>query len=108
MRLNRWLVYWGDGTTWHGDPFRPPKRVDCQVIAIERNNEKKFGLIHHKEYYVWKDDKNGGQWYGVDEGGYWDYVLTYLGPQSILNGRTMAFDDDFWAIVSRAGKEGLA
>lgn len=99
----KWRVYWGDGETWSGDPFNPPQRFDCQVVAFERDTEKGFALAHGKDYYVWRGD----QWFGVDTGGLWDYLLTYSGPQSVLHGRTMPRTDDFWAIVGRAGREGL-
>jgi hypothetical protein len=99
----KWLVYFEDGSTWHGDPFRPPRRTGVQVIAGARPTEKGFGLDHGKHYYVWRH----GEWCGVDEGGYWDYIITYLEPQSVLLGRTMQRNEDFWAIVRRAGKEGL-
>ena len=103
MTPRKWLVYFGDGTTWHGDPFHPPQRVDVQVIAREKPDRRRPGLDHGKHYYVWRDD----EWCGVDEGGYWDYVQLHLGPQSILCGRTMGRNEDFWAIVSRAGREGV-
>lgn len=100
--VGRWLIYFGDGSTWYGDPFRPPQRVDVQVIAREKDDGK-VGLDHGKHYYVWRNSV----WVGVDEGGYWDYMMTYLKPQSVLFGRTTERNSDFWAIVSRAGREGL-
>lgn len=100
--MRKWLVYFGDGSTWSGDPFDPPQRVNCQVIAREKSNGN-IGLDHGKDYYVWR----GGCWVGVDIGGYWDYMMTCLGPQSVLFGRTTERNQDFWDIVSRAGREGF-
>lgn len=97
-----WLVYFGDGSTWNGDPFYPPQRTDVQVIS-RRTENGGIGLIHGKDYYVWRDS----DWVGVDAGGLWDYVMTYLKPQSIILGRTTIRDTDFWNLVSRAKHEGL-
>lgn len=97
-----WLVYFSEREPWFGDPFYPPQRVDVQVIARRKpkNEDGKPGLDHGKHYYVWRD----GYWIGVDQGGKDDYLMTYLKPQSVLFGRTLVRDDDFWDIVGEAGR----
>lgn len=100
----RWCVYYGDGSTYSdrdGPPFAAPA-ANVQVIAIERPNDTGFGLVREKDHYCWRD----GEWYGTDLGGLWDYIMSTTGPLKILLGRTLR-DADYWALVARAGREGL-
>lgn len=97
----KYRIYYDDGSTFTGDPFYAPT-TGVQVIAIEFDNDKGFALMHSKDAYYYRD----GEWYGCDQAGLWDYLLQHKGPKAILLGRTMR-NDAFWAIVERAGKEGI-
>lgn len=102
----KFKIYYGDGSVYSGDPFKAP-RVNVQVIVQEAKNERGFMLVHSKTlhgYYCWKPEG----WYLCDDGGFWDYLMIAEGPKYVLFGRTMSRDDDFWQIVGRAGREGLA
>lgn len=100
----RYRIYYGDGSTYSGDPFKAP-RTDVQVIAQDANNEKGFVLLHgntERGYFFWADDIG---WLCGDTGGFWDYLLQ-LGPRVVLLGRNIR-DEKFWEIIHRAGMEGL-
>lgn len=102
----RFRIYYADGSTWAGDPFYAPAR-GVQVIAQEGETAggRGFGLIHSKDFYVWKDE---GGWFGVNDGGFWEYLLTHEGPLKVLHGWTMAKTPEFHECVRRADREGLA
>ena len=100
----KFRVYYGDGSTYSGDPFEAPR---CNVQAIVNENPASpqgFDVCtgSKSDYYIWRD----GQWWDCDEAGMWDYLLLLTGPKSILFGRTMR-NEEYWAIVARAQKEGL-
>lgn len=98
----RFRVYYGDGSTYSGDPFQAPP-ANVQAIAYEEPNAQAgFLVVQGKDCYVWRY----GLWDGVDIGGLWDYLLIGTGPKYVLCGRSIR-DEDFWATVTRAGKEGL-
>lgn len=103
----QWKIYYGDGSTFSdrdGSPYDAPI-VNVQVIAFALpTSPTGFGLIHGKDVYVWDD--NLANWQGTDAPGMWDYLMTRRGPKMLLFGRTLR-NEDFWATVSRAGKEGL-
>lgn len=85
-----------------GDPFLAPA-TGVIVIAIEdAKSNKGFRLTLSKDAYYYKDDR----WWGCDDMGMYDYLMTHVGPKAVLFGRTIR-DDDYWNIVTRANKEGL-
>jgi hypothetical protein len=105
----RWRIYYGDGGTFSnrdGSPFSAPA-VNVQVVAIEYDNERGFGLMHgsqDKGVFCWRGDDYG--WQVMDVPGFYDYLMTHLGPCKVIFGRTIR-DDEFWKIVGRAGREGV-
>lgn len=100
----KFRIYYADGTTYSGgDPFRATPR-GVQVIAQEAPWVRQgYILIHGKDFYVWRK----GSWYGVNDGGFWDYLLTTNGPLKVLHGWTMAKTPEFHECVRRASNEGL-
>jgi len=96
----RWLIYYGDGSTYYGDPYQAPA-VNVQVIANEADNESGFTLNHSKDFYIWID-----RWYAADQAGMYDYLMFHHGPKMVLFGRTIR-DADYWKILGKAGREGL-
>ena len=99
----RYRLYYGDGSTYSGDPhFAPPANV--QVVACEDiTTPTGFNLRHGLDAYYWREDVG---WQGCDTAGMWDYLMLHHGPKVVLFGRSLR-DDDFWKIVSRASVEGL-
>jgi hypothetical protein len=55
-------IYYGDGSTYSGDPFFAP-RLDVQVIAQRADNPRGRILSHGKDFYYWQD-KEG--WWPTD------------------------------------------
>ena len=112
----RWRIYYGDGSTFSdrdGEPF--DARPDgVQVVAIESKAAPSGVALQHGQPYkgmwVWKHDgldpPTEPIWHLVDEAGLWDYLLMYRGPKAVLIGRTIR-NEAFWALMSRASKEGL-
>lgn len=107
----RFRIYYGDGSTYSGDPFLAPS-ANVQVIAQEDSSPKGWILIHgianasqsYMGWYTWRDDGYG--WDIHDEAGFYDYLFNYRGPKAILLGRTIP-SQDFFKILDRAGKEGV-
>lgn len=102
----RWRIYYGDGSTFtdrDGSAYDAPPS-NAQVLAVEDSQAPTgFALWHGKDAYYWNPDFG---WIGCDYAGMWDYLLMYRGPKALLFGRSLR-DDAFWAIVERAGREGL-
>ena len=95
----RFRIYYGDGSTYSGDPYLAPQ-TGVQVVAQE--NRKR--LISGKDAYCWKPESG---WHGCDTLGMWDYLFSYRGPKAVLFGREMQRDEDFFALRRRATAEGL-
>lgn len=104
----RWRIYYADGSTFSdrdGTPFEAPP-AGAIVVAVEAANAQGFTLDHgdaNKGNFYWRPDVG---WQCCDMAGLWDYLLLYRGPKAVLLGRSLR-DSDFWAIIARAGKEGL-
>lgn len=98
----RWRLYYGDGTTYSGDPFYAPP-VNAQVLVRENSSERGFSVNYGKFAYFWRPDVG---WNACDEAGLWDYLMLYCGPKAIVFGRVLR-DEEFWETVKRAMREGL-
>ena len=100
----RFRIYYADGSAYSGDPFHAPPRL-AQVIAQEASHTRQgYILIHGKDFYCWRED---GGWFGVNDGGFWEYLLTTDGPLKVIHGWTMARTPEFHECVRRASSEGL-
>lgn len=98
----RFRIYYGDGSTYWGDPYLAPT-TNGQVIAFEREDGT-VALCHgHQERGIFCYSQIG--WLCCDMAGYYDYMMQN-GPRKVVFGRTIR-DADFWTIVGRAGKEGI-
>lgn len=87
------MVYYGDFSTYDGDPFlAPPNNVICVV-----QNGK---VWHSRDAYYWHKDMG---WTPCDDWGLRDYLLNYIGPKAVLFGRNIR-DEDYWKIVEKASK----
>lgn len=101
----KWRIYYGDGTTYEGDPFHAPG-LNVQLIKQECGNERGFKLIHNKNHYVWSPFGDPG-WHGVaDDWGLMDYIAHSNGPQKILIGRVCP-DKAYEEICRKAVEEPL-
>ncbi len=99
MTPPRFRIYYGDGSTYSGDPyFAPPAGV--QVVAQENRKYPMSG----KHAYYWLPESG---WHACDEAGMWDHWLMYRGPKAVIFGREMERDEEFWEIVTRARREGV-
>ena len=89
-------IYYGDGSTYSGDPFEAnPHNVTCVAVPGR--------LWHSKDAYYWAKDQG---WVPCDDWGMRDYLLNYIGPKAVLFGRNMR-DEDYWKILNRAMEEGI-
>ncbi len=95
----RFRIYYGDGSTYSGDPYLAPQ-TGVQAVAQENRDVPMSG----KDAYYWKPETG---WHSCDTLGMWDYLFSYRGPKAILFGREMQRDENFWAIRQRARVEGL-
>jgi hypothetical protein len=95
-------IYYGDGSTYEGDPFQAPG-VDVQVVVVKWEGPRGWRKVQGKEVYLWMGPLG---WRGADVGGMWDYFAWYREPQKVLMGRTI-HDDTFNEISKRASAEGL-
>lgn len=98
----RWRIYYDDDETYSGDPYLAPATGVITVAVEDRNATKGFCLTKSKDAYYFKD----GRWWGCDDMGMYDYLMSYRGPKAILFGRTVR-NDLYWQIVQRALSEGL-
>ena len=95
----RFRIYYGDGSTYSGDPYLAPQ-TGVQVVSQENRKQ----LMSGKDVYYWKPESG---WHACDMLGMWDHLFMYRGPKAILFGREMQRDEDFWALRQRAKVEGL-
>jgi len=103
----KWRIYYADGSAYSGstdeEAFNAPA-IGVQVISIENpTRDNGHGLITGYDMYYYKQ----GRFWGCDTSGMYDYLMTYPGPNKVLFGRTMAREEEWNAIVSRAKREGL-
>lgn len=102
----RFRIYYGDGSTYSGDPFLAPQ-TDVQIIVRESaDSPKGWALLFSKSlhgYYCYRD----GSWFVTDDAGFWDYLMCCQGPKKVLFGRTMIRTEAFNDCIRRAKVEGL-
>ena len=96
-----WKVWYGDGSTYTGDPFLAPP-ANVQVVIHRADNKQGYDVNWGKDCYYWKDDR----WVACDDWGLRDYMMMHIGPKAVLFGRSLR-DEDFWAIKEKAMKDGL-
>ena len=77
-----WRIYYGDGSTYDGDPYDAPG-LNVQVCMMSNADHGRYSQTRF-DYYVWSD----GEWIGCDIFGLWDY-LQQPGPRKVLFGRTL-------------------
>ena len=99
----KFRIWYGDGTWWTGDPFKPKQRYDAQFLVQEGDTARGYNVDYGKDYYFYRN----GVWVGGDAGGLWDYLAMYDGPQSVILGRTMVRNQDFWDLKKKASELGL-
>ena len=98
--MKRFRIYYGDGSTFAGDPFYAPT-ANAMAVVVEDGDG--VSVRTAKDYYCWKNDTG---WFACDIGGMWDYLLMYEGPKAVLIGRYIR-NEEYWAVCARAAKEGL-
>lgn len=90
----KWRIYYGDGSTYDGDPFlAPPDNVQCVVIADPDHGRI---LRAMKDFYWWIGD----EWYGGDLFGLFDY-LRQPGPKKVIFARSLS-DRQYQATIKAA------
>jgi hypothetical protein len=103
----KWRIYYADGSTYSGSTDKEAfnaKAIGVQAISVEAPKRNRgHGLVTGYDMYLYKGDR----WFGCDNAGMYDYLMTYPGPNKVLFGRTMAKEEEWNAIVSRAKVEGL-
>ena len=62
-------VYYSDGTTYAGDPFKAPA-MDVQII-LHADKEHGRRMVTGADYYVWEFES----WYPVDQIGMFCYLI---------------------------------
>ncbi len=103
MEPRRFRIYYGDGSTYSGDPYYAPA-TNVQVVALEEPGAARGHIVvTAKDAYYYRE----GRWWGCDEMGLFDYLMEHEGPKAVLFGRSMTRNDAYWAIVQRAKAEGF-
>lgn len=72
-----WKVYYSDDDTISSEettPFEITKRADVQVI-VQDNIDHGWATLCGTDYYVWDDRHSGLRWWGVDQFGFYHYLL---------------------------------
>ena len=98
----KFRIYYGDGSTYSGDPYDAPRTNVQAVVNEESSSPTGFAVRTNGQVYVWRDER----WFDCDQFGMWDYLMLSTGPKAVLFGRTMR-NDEYWATVAKAQKEGL-
>jgi hypothetical protein len=89
-----WRVYYGDGSTFDGDPSEAPA-LNVQAIAVADPVVGRF-VWSARDFYWWEHD----QWFGGDLFGVFDY-LQRPGWKRVLFGRSIP-RATFEAVMKRA------
>jgi len=105
----RWRLYYADGSTFSdrdGEPEEAPV-AGVMCVAQEAANPQGFQLLYGTSnldgYWFYRDES----WFCCDQLGFWDNLLMFPNPKIMVFGRSMPRDADFWAIIERAGREGV-
>lgn len=91
-----WRVYYGDGTTWDGDPFDAPG-LNVQAV-VQADAEVGRHVVTGFDFYWWEASHD--RWWGGDLFGLWDY-LSREGPRKVIFARTM-MNAEYRAVFDRA------
>lgn len=92
-----WRVYYGDGSTYQGDPYEAPA-LNCACIVMAHEEVGRC-VVAGKDYYWYED----GQWWGGDQVGFYDYMFR-PGPKKVLFGRSLN-DRDYLEICKKARQD---
>lgn len=103
----RFRIYYGDGSTYSGDPFHAP-RENVQCIAQE---DEAFGKgwrpirseLTRKGNYCWHPNLG---WVDHTDAGLIRYLVRLDGPKYVIFGDEIA-RADYWRIVEKMNQEGL-
>ncbi len=98
----RWRIYYGDGSTYSGDPYWAPTS-NVQAIAVgDTAATRGYRIVTSKDACIYAEEA----WWGCDDAGMWDYLLNHKGPKAVIFGRTIS-PDTYFKILQRATREGL-
>jgi hypothetical protein len=95
----KFRIYYGDGTTYEGDPFDAP-RLDVQVI-VQPDPRVGYALISSADYYYWEPELGG--WKGTTGFGLYDHLIRCRNPL-VLFGRHMT-DEAYAVMLARIRSE---
>lgn len=99
-RFVKWKVYYTGGKTFSdkdGSPFNAPP-TGAQVI-VKTDSLTGRVLLSCCDYYWWDSERDA--WYGGDSGGYYQYMMTYIGPKNVLFGQYIS-NEEFHDITVKA------
>lgn len=80
------VIYYGDGSTFDGDP-RSADPLNVQAIAQDGKNG--WHVVSHADYYIYTEEMG---FVGVDSVGFWDYMFRIVPVRIVLFGRTIPSD----------------
>lgn len=93
-----WKVYYDDGTTYAGDPFKAPAWGVLFIVETHPDHGRHY--VQGCDFYVWEERGDGTfRWWAADYFGMIDY-LARSGPRKILIGRMVP--DSVWHRVYAA------
>jgi len=72
-----WIVWYADGTSMHSDEVGPEVLPALGVIVIVQYDARHgWAAVTGTDYYVWDDRGGGPRWWGVDQAGWYDYLIS--------------------------------
>lgn len=83
----RFRVYYGDGSTYDGDPYFAPRPGVQAIVGPDRLTGRY--MVSDKDFYWWLEEE--GRWRGGDLYGKFLYEMK-LGPRVVLFGEQIAND----------------
>lgn len=90
-------IYYTNGETYDGEPFNaPPMHV---ALILEKDKDHGRRIVSLCDFYVWRF----GRWFGTDQPGFYQYLMTPGEPKYVLFGEMMIQDD--WHAISRKANE---
>lgn len=106
-QLKRFRIYYGDGSTYSGNPFYAPARNVICIIMEDTSEGRGWRLVRtektHRGYYCWWPEIG---WLDHDQAGFYDYLYHCDGPTKVIFGHEIR-TEDYWMIVGRATGAGL-
>lgn len=91
-----WRIYYGDGSTYDGEPFAAPS-LNVQAIA-QLDDEVGRHVIAGFDFYWYEPSED--KWWGGEAFGLWDY-LSRPGVRKVIFARTL-LNEDYRAVFKRA------